>query len=213
MSLLRFAGRVLFSAYFVSDGVKLLTNPDQSSDLIAPTVDRVVPAVQSVLPPDTADRLPEDVRTWTRILGLAQIVGGVAYATGIARRPGAFLLGAATLPRVIGEAVDSDRSGLLTQLALLGATVVATQDTDGRPGLAWRAQQSRRAIEARATAASKAAESQTRRTRKAVTKQAQHTGHSVGQNLRLARVRLAKAGTEAELATEKARRKVKDVLN
>ena len=97
MSLLRFAGRVLFSAYYVTDGYQLLTKPDQNADQIASTVDRVVPAVQSFLPPETADRVPEDARTWTRLLGLAQIIGGVAYATGIARRPGAVLLAAATL--------------------------------------------------------------------------------------------------------------------
>ena len=120
MSLLRFAGRVLFSAYYVTDGYQLLTKPDQNADQIASTVDRVVPAVQSFLPPETADRVPEDARTWTRLLGLAQIIGGVAYATGIARRPGAVLLAAATLPRVIGASESKGRSGMLSQLALFG---------------------------------------------------------------------------------------------
>ena len=115
MSLLRFAGRVLFSAYYVTDGYQLLTKPDQNADQIASTVDRVVPAVQSFLPPETADRVPEDARTWTRLLGLAQIIGGVAYATGIARRPGAVLLAAATLPRVIGASETKRTSGKLSQ--------------------------------------------------------------------------------------------------
>lgn len=143
MSLLRFAGRVLFSAYYVTDGYQLLTKPDQNADQIASTVDRVVPAVQSFLPPETADRVPEDARTWTRLLGLTQIIGGVAYATGIARRPGAVLLAAATLPRVIGASESKGRSGMLSQLALFGAAITATQDTAGRPSLAWRAEQSR----------------------------------------------------------------------
>ena len=210
MSLLRFSGRVLYSAYFVADGYKLLTKPDQNSYKIAPAVDRLVPAVQSFLPPDAADRVPEDVRTWTRVLGLAQIVGAVTYATGIARRPGALLLGAATLPRMTAS---QDRSEMLGQVALFGAAVVATQDTAGRPGLAWRAAQSRRVIEHKTDAAGKAAAWQTGQARKAVTGQAHLASKTVGSNLKLARVHLEKAGTQAELATERALRMVKDVLN
>lgn len=213
MSLLSFAGRVLFSAYFVADGYKLLTKPDQNAELIAPALDRVVPAVQSILPPDAADRVPEDLRTWTRILGITQIVGGVAYATGIGRRPGALALAAASLPGLIGAASESDRSGVLARAALVGAAVVGTQDTAGRPSLAWRAEQSRRAVEQRTAATKKAAGKQTKRTRKAIERQAHQTGTAIGQNVKLARVRIEKAGTQAELLGEKARRKVKDVLN
>lgn len=144
MSLLRFAGRVLFSSYYVADGYQLLTKPDQNADDFAPAVDRVVPAVQSFLPPDTADRVPEDARTWARLMGIVQIVGGVAYATGWARRPGAALLALTSLPRLMSASQSEDRPGLLGQLALFGAAVTATQDTAGRPGLAWRAQQSKK---------------------------------------------------------------------
>lgn len=195
MSLLRFAGRLLFSAYFVSDGFQLLTKPDQHVDQISPAVDRIVPAVQSVLPPDTADRVPEDARTWARVLGLAQIVGGIAYATGIARRPGAWLLGATTVPRLAAAAGSDDRGGLLSQLALFGATVVATQDTAGRPGLAWRAEQSRKAVEARANQASKKASKQASQTRKAITKQADQVSDAAAKRVK------------------QVRRQVKDVLH
>ncbi len=202
MSLLRFVGRALFSSYYVSEGFQQLTKPDQNVDQIAPTVDRIVPAVQSMLPPDTADRVPEDARTWTRVLGLAQVVGGVAYATGIARRPGALLLAVATLPRVIGAATSEDRSGLFTQLALFGGTLVATQDTAGQPSLAWRAQQSRKAVGDRAHKSRKAVEAQAKsagkqadRTRKAISKQA-------GQ--------LSDAATKS---VKQVRRQVKDALH
>lgn len=184
MSLLRFAGRVLFSAYFVQDGFKLLTKPDENADQLASAVGRVVPAVQSVLPPNVADRVPEDARSWTRILGATQIVGGIAYATGIARRPGAYLLTAASLPRLLAHQDADDRTGLFAQLALFGAGVVATQDTAGRPGLAWRAQQSRKAVEQRAAAAGK---------------DLKHTGKQAEQ--------------KARKTAKKVQRKVKDVVN
>lgn len=202
MSLLRFVGRALFSSYFIADGYQLLTRPDQNADQLAPAVDRVVPLVQSVLPPDTADRLPEDARTWTRLFGLAQVVGGVAYATGIGRRLGAVLLTAATLPRLLAAASDRDTAGLFAQAALLGAGVVATQDTNGRPSLAWRASQSRKALERQAAASGKGVKV---------------AGKTVGREFKLAKAQLANAGLHAEKGVSKvarqANRKIKDVLN
>ena len=213
MSLLRFAGRALFSSYYIADGYQLLTRPDQNADQLAPAVDRIVPVVQSVLPPDTADRLPEDARTWTRIFGIAQLVGGAAYATGIGRRLGAVLLTVATLPRLLASAGNRDTSGVFAQAALLGAGVVATQDTNGRPGLAWRAEQSKRAIEARAAASTK----DLQRTQKRLGKGAKVAGQMVGREIKLARTQLAKAGLQAEKGAGKvarqANRKIKDVLN
>ncbi|GAA2179571.1 hypothetical protein GCM10009785_06730 [Brooklawnia cerclae] len=195
MSLLRFAGRVLYSAFFVADGYQLLTKPDQHADELGPTVDRVVPAVQSVLPPDAADRVPEDLRTWTRLLGIAQIVGGIAYATGFARRPGAVLLTVATVPRVVSAAGSRDSADILTSAALLGAGVVATQDTNGRPGLRWRAQQSRAAIEGRASSASKSA------------------GKQAGRRARALKRAAKRASAAPEKIVKKVNHQVKGVLN
>ena len=151
MSLLRFAGRALFSSYFVADGVQMVVKPDKNANEVSDTIEALVPIVQSFLPPDVADKVPAQARTWTRILGATQIIGGVAYATGIARRPGAALLSLATLPRVVSaaRAGAEDRSDLFVQLALFGGALVATRDTAGRPGLAWRAEQSRKAAEQR----------------------------------------------------------------
>lgn len=192
MSLLRFAGRVLFSSYFVADGYKLLTKPDQHADEVGATIDKVVPLMQSVLPPDAADRVPEDARTWARLLGITQIVGGLAYATGIGRRGGAWALTAAAVPRVVAATGDrDDLSGLLNKAALLGAGIVATQDTAGRPGLAWRAEQSRKAIGSRVQA--------------------------TGKDLSKTQKKLGRTARQAELtaakAARKARRELEGALN
>lgn len=139
MSLIRFAGRLLYSGYFVANGVALLTKPDEYADDIAQTTDKVVPTVQSFLPDDAADALPEDAHSWARILGLAQIVGGACYALGFARRPAALLLGLTTVPQIVTAATSETKSKALAPLALAGAALVATQDTAGKPSLAWRA--------------------------------------------------------------------------
>ena len=122
---------------------------------------------------------------------------GVAYATGIARRPGAALLSLATLPRVVSaaRAGAEDRSDLFVQLALFGGALVATRDTAGRPGLAWRAEQSR-----------KAAEQRVDQSRKSV----QQHAEAVGKDVKRAQ---KKAQAKARKASKKVQAQVKDVLN
>ena len=197
MSLLRFAGRALFSSYFVADGVQMVVKPDKNANEVSDTIEAIVPIVQSFLPPDVADKVPAQARTWTRILGATQIIGGVAYATGIARRPGAALLSLATLPRVVSaaRAGAADRSDLFVQLALFGGALVATRDTAGRPGLAWRAEQSR-----------KAAEQRVDQSRKSV----QQHAEAVGKDVKRAQ---KKAQAKARKASKKVQAQVKDVLN
>lgn len=197
MSLLRFAGRALFSSYFVADGVQMVVKPDKNANEVSDTIEAIVPIVQSFLPPDVADKVPAQARTWTRILGATQIIGGVAYATGIARRPGAALLSLATLPRVVSavRAGAEDRSDLFVQLALFGGALVATRDTAGRPGLAWRAEQSR-----------KAAEQRVDQSRKSV----QQHAEAVGKDVKRAQ---KKAQAKARKASKKVQAQVKDVLN
>lgn len=142
MSLLRFLGRSLFASLFVEDGYRLITQPDKSLRAVAPTVDRLVPAAKNFLPEDAADRVPEDTKTWARILGGVQILGGLMYATGLGRRLGALLLTLSSLPKVVTAVTESDdKTELFTSLALAGGALVATQDTNGRPSLTWRAKQ------------------------------------------------------------------------
>ena len=62
------------------------------------------------------------------------------------------MLALSTLPNLLGrnafwEAEDSEeknnrRNGFITNTALLGALFIATQDTEGKPSLAWRASKS-----------------------------------------------------------------------
>ena len=197
MSLLRFAGRALFSSYFVADGVQMVVKPDKIANEVSDTIEAIVPIVQSFLPPDVADKVPAQARTWKRILGATQIIGGVAYATGIARRTGKALLSLATLPRVVSaaRAGAEDRSDLFVQLALFGGALVATRDTAGRPGLAWRAEQSR-----------KAAEQRVDQSRKSVQQHAETNGT---ENKRAQK----KAQAKARKASKKVQAQVKDVLN
>lgn len=133
MSVIRFLGRALFAAPYMVDGYHLITRPERDEERITSTVDRVLPLATTVLPDAAASRLPIEPRTWTRILGGVQVAGAAAYATGVGRRAGAWVLTLASLPRL--GAQDT----LVRDLGMLGAAVVATQDTEGKPSMAWRA--------------------------------------------------------------------------
>lgn len=148
MSLLRFLARSLFASYFISEGVKAVTKPTESAPDAEAFTSSVAPLLQRVVPADVASYVPERPETWVRISGAAQIAGGAMFATGIGRRLGALLLAKASILNVAialpekGAAKsikEAARPDVIRNLALLGASILAAQDTQGKPSLAWRA--------------------------------------------------------------------------
>ena len=105
---------------------------------------KVVPAAKKAGVP-----LPEDPVTLVRINAAVQIAGALALGTGKAPRLGATLIAGSLVPTTVaGHAfwAESDPETRKAQamqffknLALTGAMVVVAGDTDGKPGLAWRA--------------------------------------------------------------------------
>ncbi len=153
MSLLRFIARSLVASAFVADGVRKVTTPSEVSPQAERFASALTPVVQRVVPPAYSSHVPEKTETWVRICGAGEVVGGVMFATGLGRRLGALLLAtasafnvAAALPEP-GSSVEEKKAQVpevLTQVALLGATVLATQDLQGRPSIAWRRKRAER---------------------------------------------------------------------
>lgn len=148
MSLVRFLARSLVAGAFISDGIKKATSPDESAPEAEAFTSTVAPLVQRVAPAGYSSHIPEDARTWVRYGGIAEIIGGLMFATGLGRRIGALLLANASVLNVAiaypGKDASTDdkkaaRPELFHHLALLGATILASQDLQGRPSLAWRA--------------------------------------------------------------------------
>ncbi|MHA6511659.1 DoxX family membrane protein [Tessaracoccus sp. Z1128] len=161
MSLLRFVARSLFASYFIAEGVKAVTKPAESAPDAERFTSAVSPLLQRVVPADIASYVPENAETWVRISGVAQIVGGAMYATGIGRRLGALLLAKASVLNLAialpdkgasSVAKDASRPEVLRNAALLGAAVLAAQDTEGRPSLSWRADHAAKVTEKKAAA-------------------------------------------------------------
>jgi uncharacterized membrane protein YphA (DoxX/SURF4 family) len=150
MTLLRAVPRTLLASYFVVAGIKAIRDPESLVPAAEPLVDRVVPVVKQYSPEQVASYVPENAVTLVRINGIAQVTGGVALATGKGRRLGALLLAGSLVPSTIAKhpfwkEQDPDerareRSHFLKNVSLLGGVLLAAQDTEGKPSLAWRAQ-------------------------------------------------------------------------
>lgn len=149
MSLLRFIARSLVAGTFIADGAKKFMQPAEAAADAEEFTARVTPLVQRVVPASYSSWVPEKTETWVRLTGGAQILGGVMFATGVGRRLGALVLAQTSILNVAiacpGKGASKEeraaaRPEVLMQLALLGSTLLAAQDLQGKPSLAWRAE-------------------------------------------------------------------------
>lgn len=148
MNLLRGVGRILLGGFFIANGVKAVRDPGQFVPAAQPLADKVVPLAQRALPPEAAAYVPQDTATLVRVNGIASVLGGLGMATGISTKGGGALAAASMLPHVVaakesGADADASRSLLVRNLALLGAAIVVSQDTRGKPSLVWKANATR----------------------------------------------------------------------
>ena len=140
----------MLASFFVVNGAKAAAKPNALVADAEPIVRKAVPLVQRVAPPSVANYVPEDTRTLVRATGIAQLLGGLGLASGLGRRASATLLSASMVPHVLAsrpakgataEEQAASRTVLLRNVALLGATLIASQDTQGKPSLGYRANQ------------------------------------------------------------------------
>ena len=155
MTLLRAVYRTMLASYFISSGVQAVRNPAPLAPLAEPLAEKVVPVVKRYAPAEVAGFVPEDPQTLVRLNGAVQIVGGLALATGRGRRVGALLLAGSLVPSTLakypfwsqsGDDKALSRSHFAKNVSLLGGVLLASRDTEGRPGIAWRAQAGGQAI-------------------------------------------------------------------
>jgi len=149
MTLFRAIARTLLASQFVVTGFKAIKNPDAYVPAAQPLVDRWMPLVKKYVPDQIEGVIPDDTATLVRINGALELVGGVALATGKGRRLGSFLLAISLVPATVTEypfwtrdtpeEKATDRALFLKNVSLLGGVLLAARDTEGKPGLYWRA--------------------------------------------------------------------------
>jgi uncharacterized membrane protein YphA (DoxX/SURF4 family) len=140
MSFVRFLARPMLASSFVLAGMDKLKNADDTATQLSPLLRRAAAS----LPFQT------DEKVLARVLGGAQVGAGVCLALGKASRLAATVL--AVISALNGyvdwrsadgsskEGRDARRKQLLKNVTLTGGVLLASVDTNGRPGLAWRAE-------------------------------------------------------------------------
>ena len=138
MSMIRRVARPMLAAMFVSGGLDQLRHPARVAPAVAPLAKRAAPALH----------LPNDPELLVRANGAAMVGGGALLALGRLPRLSALVLAGALVPTTyVGHPFWQEkdpatraqqRVAFLKNLSILGGLLLATVDTEGRPGLAYR---------------------------------------------------------------------------
>jgi uncharacterized membrane protein YphA (DoxX/SURF4 family) len=153
MTATRLIARPMLASMFLVGGANALRNAPAMAAKAKPVTDRVRPALEKAVP--QARILPEDPESLVRINGAAQVLAGLALATGRFPRLSSTVLAATLIPTTAAghrfweeddsTAKTAQQVHFFKNLSMLGGLMLAAVDTDGRPGLAWRARHGARA--------------------------------------------------------------------
>jgi putative oxidoreductase len=151
MTVTRLIARPMLASMFVVGGLDSLRNAKEKADAAAVVTDRIVPLAERAAPQLP---IPSDPATLVRINGAAQVAAGLLLATGKAPRLTSTVLAATLLPTTAAghrfwEVEDpAQRAGqkvhFFKNVSMLGGLMIAAVDTEGRPGVAWRARRAAR---------------------------------------------------------------------
>jgi putative oxidoreductase len=145
MTATRLIARPMLASTFVVGAVSALKNADALAIKAKPVVDRIRPALEKAAPVS----IPDDTVTLVRINAVAQLVAAVALARGRAPRLSSTVLAASLAPTTVAghqfwnetdpALKTNQKLHFFKNLSVLGGLLLASVDTEGRPGVAWRA--------------------------------------------------------------------------
>ncbi|GAA2159104.1 DoxX family protein [Pedococcus bigeumensis] len=170
MTLVRRVARPLLAAIFVVQGFEQLRHPSALKPKVAPFAEQLAPL-----------GLPDDPELLVRANGATMVAAGTLLATGRVPRLASLALAGALVPTTyVGHPfwAETDpavkrtqRIGFLKNLGLLGGLLLASVDTEGRPGIAYRAG---------------LASDSAKRSAKRAKREAKHAAHAARREARLA---------------------------
>ncbi|KQW48404.1 hypothetical protein ASC77_06485 [Nocardioides sp. Root1257] len=144
MTVSRLIARPMLASIFVVGAATALKNATGTAAKADPVTSRLVPLAKKAGIP-----LPEDPETLVKLNAGVQIAAGLALATGRAPRLSAAVLAASLVPTTAAghrfwESEDDatrtqQRLHFFKNVSLVGGLIIAAGDTEGRPGVAWRA--------------------------------------------------------------------------
>lgn len=143
--MIRKIARPMLASVYIVDGADTVLNTTSHVEGTEVVLDRV----RYVLPRKYAKRISSDPELVTRLIGGTKIAAGSLLAIGKAPRSSAAALALVTIPTILArnafwETQDdaeksTRRTGFVTNVALLGGLFITTVDTEGKPGVKWRA--------------------------------------------------------------------------
>ncbi|WP_435742236.1 DoxX family membrane protein [Nocardioides sp. SYSU DS0663] len=146
MSLSRMVARPMLASVFAVGATSAFKNSDALASKAAPITQKMVGSLRKVAPQVP---LPEDPDSLVKVNAALQLAAAAALATGKAPRLSAAVLAASLAPTTLAghrfwegsdpETKKQQRLHFFKNLSILGGLVIAAGDTDGRPGVAWRA--------------------------------------------------------------------------
>ena len=150
--MIRTLARPMLASIFLVSGLETIKRPGGRVRAATPLLDRLIPVLG----------LPDDKELLVRANGVAMLAGGALLATGRMPRVAAAVLAASLVPTTLSvhsfwEVPEAERPAqriqFLKNLSMLGGLLLATVDTEGKPGLAWRTEKLRETAAARVEAA------------------------------------------------------------
>lgn len=175
MTVTRLLARPMLSSMFVVGGINALKNSKASAERAKPVTDKVVPAMRKAAP---SAPIPTDAETLVRVNAGVQIAAALALATGRMPRVAALTLAATLVPttaaghRYWEESDPTERGNqkvhFFKNVSMLGGLLIAAVDTEGRPGLAWRAKRAASDVRRETKHVTKAAKREAKLARKSL---------------------------------------------
>ena len=143
MAFSRVIARPMLASMFLVGGFNAVRNASKLAPRAAGVTDRLVPLLQKAVP-----QLPSDPATLVRLNGGIQVAAGLALATGRAPRTSAAVLAATLVPTTAAghrfweeqdpAARTQQQLHFFKNVSMLGGLLIASGDTEGKPGVAWR---------------------------------------------------------------------------
>src|SRR6476646_5599929 len=146
MNVSRMIALPMLASMFVVGGINALRNAPAAAQKAGPVAEKLVPLARKAAP---SVPIPEDPVVLVRINAAVQIGAAAALATGRAPRLSATVLAASLVPTTLAghrfweesdpQAKAMQRLQFAKNTSILGGLILAGVDTEGKPGLAWRA--------------------------------------------------------------------------
>jgi uncharacterized membrane protein YphA (DoxX/SURF4 family) len=153
MTAIRLIARPMLASMFVTGGLDAVVHASGKVPKAEKVTDQVPTLVEKLAP---GLPIPTDPESLVRINGGVQVVAGLALATGRLPRLSALALAASLVPTTYAghpfweekdqQARSAQRIQFFKNISMMGGLLLASVDTEGKPGVAWRARRAARDV-------------------------------------------------------------------